>query len=752
MLFSLSNQHRILTALILLIPFSDGFGQKISVGKNHSVALRNDGIVFAWGNNDYGQCDVPGGLTDVIDITSGVNHSLLLRSDGSVVAWGSNEHNQCRVPDNLRNAIAICAGQHHSAALQSDGKVVAWGSNLFNQCDVPPWVDNVSKIESGQNHTLALRHDGTVVSWGKCDENQCEVPGWLKDVIKISAGENHSLALTKKGTVVAWGSNEYELCNVPGGLHGVIEIEAGKEHCIALKSNGTVKAWGNKKQKRTSVPETLEDVKVISAGHNHSLALKEDGTIVAWGSAGYRKCEVPKKQSNFIAIKAGENHSLAITQEGAIVAWGSNQFGECDVPEEVNMAYLSKTEEQVAYAPPILLIDSTKIEFIDEDSNGKLDALERALVRFTIENVGPGAGVNLELNAKISGNTEGVIISEIPRISPILPNESINVEIPIETSNQTQDGEILLFISIKETNGFSPNPIKLNIQTRSAPKPKIEVVQFASSPTIWKANNPIELYAVIENTGSIIATDIDISLLVPGKVNCYSNNSLIKVTSLEPGESKKVSYDIIVPRNFDEKTVDINITTTEKFGKYGTSNTQQFPFMVEAKIAPTVSLEKPTAIVEAVEMSKQSNLQKQDQSSVSFNQVPKDFPVTTVAVMPIDGKDCDGAIVNGQDIASFTEGSLLGIYNIVERRNLERVLDEQKLALSGLIYEKSAVEAGCNVGAQGIIFTEYGCLTGQKIIQLKLVDCQTSELYWSATGINATAKETLDKVREELQK
>ena len=104
-----------------------------------------------------------------------------------------------------------------------------------------------------------------------------------------------------------------------------------------------------------------------------------------------------------------------------------------------------------------------------------------------------------------------------------------------------------------------------------------------------------------------------------------------------------------------------------------------------------------------------------------------------------------------QDIASFTEGSLLGLYNVVERRNLERVLDEQRLALSGVLYEQSAVEAGCNVGAQGIIFTEYGCLTGQETIQLKLVDCQTSELYWSATGVNATAQETLDKVRQELE-
>ena len=145
-----------------------------------------------------------------------------------------------------------------------------------------------------------------------------------------------------------------------------------------------------------------------------------------------------------------------------------------------------------------------------------------------------------------------------------------------------------------------------------------------------------------------------------------------------------------------------------------------------------------------------SSSENKNRAQVTFNQVPKDVEVTTVAVLPIDGKDCSGQVVSGQNIASFTEGALLGLYNVVERRNLERVLDEQRLALSGLVYEKSAIEAGCNVGAQGIIFAEYGCLTGQETIQLKLVDCQTSELYWAATGVNATAQETLDRVREEL--
>ena len=58
----------------------------------------------------------------------------------------------------------------------------------------------------------------------------------------------------------------------------------------------------------------------------------------------------------------------------------------------------------------------------------------------------------------------------------------------------------------------------------------------------------------------------------------------------------------------------------------------------------------------------------------------------------------------------------------------------------------------CGLGSlPTIIFTEYGCLTGEETIQLKLVDCQTTEIYWSATGVNATAQQTLDKVRQELE-
>ena len=72
--------------------------------------------------------------------------------------------------------------------------------------------------------------------------------------------------------------------------------------------------------------------------------------------------------------------------------------------------------------------------------------------------------------------------------------------------------------------------------------------------------------------------------------------------------------------------------------------------------------------------------------------------------------------------------------------------------MSGLTFEETLIEKGCIENAQGYLFVESGCLMGDEMIQLKLVHCESSDLVWSCTGVNATAKETLEKVREELEK
>jgi PASTA domain/Regulator of chromosome condensation (RCC1) repeat len=252
---------------------------------------------------------VPGGLSGVTAIAAGHFHSLALKSDRTVVAWGCSggfDYGQCSVPGGLSGVTAIAAGTDHSLALKNDGTVVAWGCVGFDhgQCIVPGGLSGVTAIAAGTVHSLALKSDGTVVAWG-CgpgfDYGQCSVPGGLSGVTAVAAGHTQSLALKNDGTVVAWGCGafDYGQCNVPGGLSDVTAIAAGYGHSLALKADRTVVGWGcgpNFNFGQCAAPTGLSHVTAISAGDFHSLAVAEwiDQTIAfaplpnkRWGDFGF---------------------------------------------------------------------------------------------------------------------------------------------------------------------------------------------------------------------------------------------------------------------------------------------------------------------------------------------------------------------------------------------------------------------------------------------------------------------------------
>ena len=276
----------------------------IAAGYQHSVALKNDGTVVAWGRNNYGQTSVPVGLNEVtvfdekaLNIAAGYNHTVALRQDGTVVVWGNNSHGQTTVPAGLSGVTAIAAGYQHTVALKSDGTVVAWGQNSSGETTVPAGLSGVVAIAAGTGNTVALKQDGTVVAWGYDHNGQSTVPTGLSGVVAIAAGTFHTVALKSDGTVVAWGAGglgqsglgHYGQSSVPAGLNGVTAIAAGGVHTVALKSDGTVVAWGaiGFDYGQTNVPGGLSGVTAVAAGYLHTVVLKNDGTVVAWGAIGF---------------------------------------------------------------------------------------------------------------------------------------------------------------------------------------------------------------------------------------------------------------------------------------------------------------------------------------------------------------------------------------------------------------------------------------------------------------------------------
>jgi len=330
---------------------------QVSAGEYHSLALKGEGTVWAWGSNSNGQLGdgVPTGatsgspvslsaLSDVTIIASGYNHSLALKSDGTVWACGSNSYGQLgdgsttdsntpvQVSD-LTDIIAIAGGENYSLALKSDGTVWAWGSNGYGQLgdgsytnkSTPGQILNfggITAIACGGTHSLALKSDGTVWVWGHndygqlgdgttTDSNSPEQVSSLSDVSAVAGGAYHSMALKSDGTVWAWGDNWY------GEL-----------------GNGT-----NTNSQTPVQVSSLSDVSAIDSGKNHNIALKSDGTVWAWGLNWYGQLgngsttdsntPVQVRSINDVtAITGGMYHNLAVKSDGKVWAWGDNAYSE----------------------------------------------------------------------------------------------------------------------------------------------------------------------------------------------------------------------------------------------------------------------------------------------------------------------------------------------------------------------------------------------------------------------------------------
>ncbi|MES2812342.1 MAG: T9SS type A sorting domain-containing protein [Bacteroidota bacterium] len=445
-----------ITLLLLFITFQINAQcwQSISSGIQHTLGIKTDGTLWAWGKNDTGQLGmgditirtVPtqvGTASDWKFINSGYGSSFAIKTDGTLWAWGNNEFGKIGDGTQTNKLSPIQIGtdtnwvsvdsKNHTVAIKTDGTLWTWGVNSSGEMGDGTQSGSVYRLVPGQvgtetdwkdanagaNYTIALKANGTIWAWGHGSAGSLGnggygnsyVPvlsGFDEDWEKISTGNGHTLAIKTDGTLWAWGQRNYGQVG-----NGTYSATTGINAPVQI---GIAKGWAN-----------------VSAGTSHSLAVKENGTLWAWGNnssrqlgdgttVSYRSAPVQiGTDTNWAQGFSRGQTSVVLKTDGSLSAWGFNGSGQ------LGDGSMTNRNAPVAIACPVTL--STE---------------EFSAATFSVH-PNPTTGL-LNINNKMNLSIDTVSIIDLTR-KKVLEQKGGNTQIDVQ---QLENGIYIMKITSEE--------------------------------------------------------------------------------------------------------------------------------------------------------------------------------------------------------------------------------------------------------------------------------------------------------------
>jgi alpha-tubulin suppressor-like RCC1 family protein len=227
----------------------------VVLGDYHSCARKQDGTLWCWGHNDSGQlgdgttvkksspAQVPALGATVVEVSLGGAHSCARKQDGTLWCWGRNDYGQLgdgttvqksspvQVPVLGATVVEVSLGGAHSCARKQDGTLWCWGANYNGQLGddttastsspVQVFVlgNSVIEVALGDRHGCARKQDGTLWCWGANYDGQLgdgtkaqksspvQVVALGATVVEVALGGAHTCARKQDGTLWCWGAN-----------------------------------------------------------------------------------------------------------------------------------------------------------------------------------------------------------------------------------------------------------------------------------------------------------------------------------------------------------------------------------------------------------------------------------------------------------------------------------------------------------------------------------------------------------------
>ena len=324
----------------------------VAIGNSHACTLADDGRIFCWGDNEYGELgdgtnDYRGlptqpvvGITNGRAIAAGIRFSCAALFDGSVWCWGEDpgSDGQSNVPvqvPGISDATSVTAGGAFACALRANRHVACWGNGQAgqlgngvyeNNSGVPTaqpvvGIDNAVAVTAGWGHACALLADRTVECWG-ANGDGASVYGSLGD------GTSELRRATPAPVV---------------GLDQVREVRGGGWSVCATRIDASVWCWGygekgtlgDGSMSNSSVPlqvSGIDNSQVLAVGDYTACVTRADDSVWCWGDTSWASADggpaatpVEGNKPSTLVVSAFDygRYGVLIDNHGQAWLWGS---------------------------------------------------------------------------------------------------------------------------------------------------------------------------------------------------------------------------------------------------------------------------------------------------------------------------------------------------------------------------------------------------------------------------------------------
>ena len=481
---------------------------QVSLGYKFSVALKQDGTVWSWGQNNDGELGLgntteysePQQITDIkekiTDVKTGYYHSIALTEKGEVYTWGYNGNGQLGngtredslVPvkvTGLENIAKVNAYKYMTIALTQNGEVYAWGSGY----GAKPVKLNFTRKIIDVSGNLVLAENRKAY-------NLDETKSYGKDLIKVVAGYNHYLGLTSDGEVYAWGSNSYgQLGNgnntssstavkvvTPDGksnMTNIVDISAGDSYSIITDKDGKVYTFGYYGDYRTAntvhsnKPVEIQDLyktELVAASEGgHTAIVDWDGNVYTVGLNDYGQLGLKDTTTRSKFEKIGE---LEISCEPARITLNVGESK--DISLALSSSFNLKNNKQASGEVNKTIENETIASLAGNTVTG--NAIGKTMLNATYE------GIIGTLNTQIQKFNKNVEVEVLPKNGKVTPKveagDGFTVELKADgtvwSHGQNQYGQL----GVGDTNSYNePQKVKIiknTIKNEDGSKTEIE--------------------------------------------------------------------------------------------------------------------------------------------------------------------------------------------------------------------------------------------------------------------------------------